>query len=144
MVVTLLQGWKERIAPVSLVESYYFIDDQSNYYPSEKRRRTCADWPYYSSVHDDLEAQTDIFKIKKKSFSNYFAREWRRNILFDHRKLFLFEMLTNSEEAELVDTVWNRRRVIKPVADGDPCNLYHFYKGERLTMIVYPDQEHYV
>ena len=138
LVITLLKGQKERITSSGFVENAYFIDDKSFYYPSKKRRRTHEDWPHRSSVHDDLEDQ--FHNRNEKSGSHYFGHfthEWLRN-MFDRRKLFLCKMLNNSEEAELAGTLWHERWVSKPVADGEPCQLYHFYDCERLTMTVFP------
>ena len=150
MVVTLLEGYKERITSVGFVENAYFIDDKSFYYPSIKRRRTYEDSSfvcYRSSLHNDLEAQTNLFQNKMKNpgfhhFERIFINEWLGKIIFDRRKLFLCKMLTYSEEDELVNGVWNGMQVIKPVADGDPCHLYHIYECQRLTITVFPNQEH--
>ena len=155
LVITLLQGKKARITTTDVVEDAYFIEDKhfiidvnldiTFTYLLGKRRRTHKDWPYHISVHDDLEDQTDLFHGRDKAD---FTHEWPENISFEHRKLFLCSMVTDSEEAELVLTprnansrrFWNKRPFQwLPLADGDPCHLYHFYECERLTMIVFPD-----
>ena len=136
MVVTLLQGRKQVITSVDLVEDSYF--------PRKKRRRT-ESWTYPTSVNDDLETKTHKFKlVKDKSGYNHLAGdstyESSIKIISNHKRLFFCPMLTDSEVKEL-ERAWNRPIFI-PSADRDPPQPYHFYECERLTMIVNPDQKH--
>ena len=139
IVVTLLQGEEQFITGVELVKYFYFITDHS-YFPPKRRRRTNGEGLRVprSSVNDDLEAETNLFQNNNRlsDFHDVVQRsslKWPRNIIFDHEKLFLWKMLTDSEETEL-RTSFNS-------VNWDPHPRYNFYECERFTMIAYPDKE---
>ena len=139
IVVTLLQGEKQFITGVDLVNYFYFIDDKSSF-PSKRRRRINGEGlrNKVSSVQDDLEAEPNLFQNKKELSDfhhviQHSTLKWPRKIVFDHQKLFSWKMLTDLEEAEFKNG-WNP-------ADRIDYQMYSFYECQRFTIIAYPDKE---